>query len=143
MKKIFKGIIVLSLIILLSACKKYEPITYTKFTETFNNRDGYIVNNQTLRYENLFERYIEVVGNNNQFSYYEFKTEDDARKYITDNYKDRKKYSFKDKKDYIIVKCTDKMYFKAIQIDKTVIVGNSSIKKNKKEINSILKELGY
>lgn len=143
MKKIFKGIIVLSLIILLSACKKYEPITYTKFTETFNNRDGYIVNNQTLRYENLFERYIEVVGNNNQFAYYEFKTEEEARKYITDNYKDRKKYNFKDKKDYIIVKCTDKMYFKAIQIDKTVIVGNSSFKKNKKEINSILKELGY
>ena len=143
MKKIIKGILVLSLIVLLSACKKYEAITYTKFIEVFNNKPNYIVNNQTLRYENLFERYIEVVGNNNQFAYYEFKTEEDAKKYITDNYTDRKKYSFKDHKDYIIVKCTDKMFFKAIQIDKIVIVGNTNIKKNKNEINSILKELGY
>ena len=143
MKKIFKGILVLSLIVLLSACKNYEPITYTKFTEEFINRDGYIVNNQTLRYEDQFERYVEVVGNNNQFSYYEFKTDEEARKYITDNYKNRKKYSFKDRKDYIIVKCTDKMYFKAIQTGKTVIVGNTIIKKNKREINRILKELGY
>ena len=130
MKKIIKGILVLSLIILLSACKNYEPITYTKFTETFSNRDGYIVNNQTLRYEN-------------QFAYYEFKTDEEARQYITDNYKNRSKYSFKDKKDYIIVKCNNKMYFKAIQVGKTVIVGNTSIKKNKKEVNKILKELGY
>ena len=143
MKKIIKGILVLSLIVLLSACKKYEPITYTKFMENFNNRDGYIVNNQTLRYEDQFERYIEVVGNNNQFAYYEFKTDEEARQYITDNYKNRSKYSFKDKKDYIIVKCTNKMYFKAIQVGKTVIVGNTSIKKNKKEVNKILKELGY
>lgn len=143
MKKIIKGIIALCLIVLLSACKNYEPITYTKFTETFSNRDGYIVNNQTLRYENQFERYIEVVGNNNQFAYYEFKTDEEARQYITDNYKNRSKYSFKDKKDYIIVKCTNKMYFKAIQVGKTVIVGNTSIKKNKKEVNKILKELGY
>ena len=143
MKKILKGLFIFSLIIIISGCKKYEPITYTKFTETFNNKNGYIVNNQTLRYENLFERYIEVVGNNNQFAYYEFKTEDEARKYIADNYKDRRKYSYKDKKEYIIVKCTDKMYFRAIQVDKIVIVGNTNIKKNRHEINKILKELGY
>lgn len=143
MKKIIKGLFIFSIMFILCACKKYEPITYTKFMEEFNNKEGYIVNNQTLRYENLFERYIEVVGNNNQFSYYEFKTEDDARKYITDNYKDRKKYSFKDKKKYILVKCTDKMYFKAIQVDKIVIIGNTNIKSNKKEINNILKNLGY
>ena len=143
MKKILKGIIVLSLIVLLSACKKYEPITYTKFTETFNNKENYIVNNQTLRYENLFERYIEVVGNNNQFAYYEFKTPEEAKKYITDNYKDRRKYRFKERENYIEVKCTDKMYFRAIQVDKIVIVGNTNVKKNRSEINKILKELGY
>lgn len=143
MKKILKGLFIICLIIIICGCKKYEAITYTKFTEVFNNKNGYIVNNQTLRYENLFERYIEVVGNNNQFAYYEFKTEEEARKYITDNYKGRRKYHFRNKKNYITVKCTDKMYFRAIQVDKIVIVGNTNIKKNKREINSILKELGY
>ena len=143
MKKILKGIMVLCLIILLSACKKYEAITYTKFSEVFNNKEGYIVNNQTLRYENKFERYIEVVGNNNQFSYYEFKTSEEARQYLIDNYKEQKKFHLKVRDDYITVKCTDKMYFRAIQVDKIVIVGNTNVKKNKGEINKILKELGY
>ena len=39
----------------------------------------------------LFKRFEEASGDNIQFIYYEFKTEEDARKYLSDNYKNRKK----------------------------------------------------
>ena len=35
------------------------------------------------------------------------------------------------------------MYFYAIQIDKTIIIGDSPNKKNKREIKKVFKELGY
>lgn len=144
MKRILKGLFLINLVIILCACSKnYDSITYTKFMEEFNNKKEYIVNNQSLRYENQFDRYIEAVGNNNQFSYFEFENEEKARTYVIDNYKNRKKYSFKDKGKYIEVRCTDNMYFRLIQIDKIVILGNSNLKSNKKEINKLLKELGY
>lgn len=144
MKKILKGLIFIFTIIIITGCtKNYSSITYTKFNEVLNEQKGYMVSNQTNKYADKFERCLEAVGNNNQFLYYEFKTTEQAKKYIEDNYKGRKKYRFKDKKKYITVKCTKDMYFYAIQIDKSVIIGSSNIKKNKKEIKTIFKALGY
>ena len=98
MKKILKGLFLLLFIVLLSACTKdYKAITYTKFIETFNDESGYLVNNSTSSFEDRFERFIEAAGKNNQFIFYEFKTEKDARQYAVENYKYRKNYSFKDK----------------------------------------------
>lgn len=144
MKKILKGLFVLLFIFLLSACKKdYKSITYTKFIETFQSEREYLVNNETSILDNKFERFIEASGKNNLFVFYEFKTEEDARNYVSLNYKNKKYFSYKDKKDYIIVKNTKNQYFYLIQTDKTVIIGSSDIKSNKKEIKRMFKKLGY
>ena len=144
MKRIITAVIIVISVFVLSGCNRnYDAITYTKFNEIFKEKKDYNIINQTLKYEDRFERCLEASGKNIQFLYYEFKTEEEARNYISDNYKNRKKYKFKDKKNYIIVKCTNKMYFYAVQVDKIVIVGDSPIKKNKKEIKKIFKELGY
>ena len=144
MKRIIMVVGILLCGIFLAGCSRnYNSITYTKFTETFKNKNDYLVINQTLKYEDKFERCIEANGKNIQFIYYEFKTEKEARKYMKDNYSNRNKYSYKDRKKYITVKCTDNMYFYVIQIDSTIIVGNSSVKNNRKEIKHIFKELGY
>ena len=144
MKRIITAVIIVISVFVLSGCNRnYDAITYTKFNEIFKEKKDYNIINQTLKYEDRFERCLEASGKNIQFLYYEFKTEEEARNYISDNYKNRKKYKFKDKKNSIIVKCTNKMYFYAVQVDKIVIVGNSPIKKNKKEIKKIFKELGY
>ena len=144
MKKILKGLFVLLFIFLLSACTKdYKSITYTKFIETFQSEREYLVNNETSILDNKFERFIEASGKNNLFVFYEFKTEEDAKNYVSLNYKNKKYFSYKDKKDYIIVKNTKNQYFYLIQIDKTVIIGSSDIKSNKKEIKRMFKKLGY
>ena len=144
MKRIITAVIIVISVFVLSGCNRnYDAITYTKFNEIFKEKKDYNIINQTLKYEDRFERCLEASGKNIQFLYYEFKTEEEARNYISDNYKNRKKYKFNDKKNSIIVKCTNKMYFYAVQVDKIVIVGDSPIKKNKKEIKKIFKELGY
>ena len=144
MKKILKGLFVLLFIFLLSACTKdYKSITYTKFIETFQSEREYLVNNETSILDNKFERFIEASGKNNLFVFYEFKTEEDAKNYVSLNYKNKKYFSYKDKNNYIIVKNTKNQYFYLIQIDKTVIIGSSDIKSNKKEIKRMFKKLGY
>ena len=144
MKRVIEGIFIFIFIIILTGCSKnYKAITYTKFNEVFKENNDYLIVNQTLKYEDRFERCIEASGNNNQFIFYEFRTEEEAKNYIKDNYYKRKKYHYRNKESYITVKNTDNMYFYAIQIDKTVIVGNSPMKKNGKEIRNIFKKLGY
>lgn len=144
MKRIILVVVLIISFLFVTGCtKNYKPITYTRFNEVFKTKSDYMIVNQTLKYEDRFERCLEANGQNVQFMYYEFKTKDDAVKYITDNYKGRKKYRFKNKKEYITVKCKDNMYFYAIQIDKIVIVGNSPLKTNKKVIKQTFKELGY
>lgn len=144
MKRIITGVFVFIFIFILTGCTKdYKAITYTRFNEVFKENNNYLIVNQTLKYEDRFERCIEASGKNIQFIFYEFKTDEEARTYMKDNYYKRRKYRYRDKKNYITVKNTDNMYFYAIQIDKTVIVGNSPIKGNSKEIKSIFNKLGY
>lgn len=144
MKKIFKGLFVLLFIFLLSACTKdYKPITYTKFIETFKAEEGYLVNNATSALEDKFERYIEASGKNNQFIFYEFKTEKDAKEYVKLNYTKNKYYKYSDKGSYSTVKKTKYGYFYLVQVDKIVLIGDTDIKANKKEINRMFKKLGY
>lgn len=144
MKKILKGLFLLLFVFLLTACtKNYKAITYTTFIETFQSEADYLVNNETSMFDDKFERYIEASGKNNQFIFYEFKTEEDAKNYVSVNYSNQKGYKYKAKKNYTIVKNTKKRYFYLIQVDKTVLIGNSDIKANKKEINRMFKKLGY
>ena len=140
MKRILLVVAIFLSVLLLSGCvKNYKPITYTKFNEVFKDKSNFLIINQTLKYEDKFERCLEASGDNIQFIYYEFKTEEDARKYLSDNYKNRKKYRYKERKNNITVKCTDKMYFYAVQAGNTVIVSNSPDKKNRRTIKKIFK----
>lgn len=144
MKRIIKVFLAILVVSFMTGCKKdYNAITYTKFVETFRDRQGFLVNNQSLKYEETFERCFEAASDNVQFLYFEFKDDNAAKEYITKNYANRKKYKFHNKGNYITVKCTNGMYFYAIQIDKTIIIGDSQVKKNRKEIKKIFKELGY
>ena len=144
MKKILKGLFLLLFIVLLSACTKdYKAITYTKFIEVFKAEEGYLVNNETSIVDDKFNRYIEASGKNNQFIFYEFDTEKAARNYVKLNYKNKDGFKYKDKIDYITVKSTKDRYFYLLQVDKTIIIGNTEIKSNKKEINRMFKKLGY
>lgn len=139
MKKILKGLFILLFIILLSACTKdYKEISYTKFIDTFQE-EGYLVNDSYK--DDRYARYIEASGKSSQFIFYEFESEEEARKYVKEDYSNKKYYTYKDKKDYITVKCKKDRYFYLVQIGKTVIVGNT--KSNKKEINRMMKKLGY
>ena len=78
MKRIIKVTMILLICFVFSGCKsKYNAITYTKFNETFKNKTDYITNNLTIKYEDRFERCLEAAGKNNQFLFYEFKTEEE------------------------------------------------------------------
>lgn len=144
MKRIITVVAIFIFSLFLTGCtKNYKPITYTKFNEVFKDKNDFMIVNQTLKYQDRFERCIEASGKNIQFIYYEFKTEEEAREYLSENYKGRKKYRYKSNKKYSTVKCKDNMYFEAVQVDKIVLVGNSPMKANKKIIKGIFKELGY
>lgn len=144
MKRIITVVAIFIFSLFLTGCtKNYKPITYTKFNEVFKDKNDFMIVNQTLKYQDRFERCIEASGKNIQFIYYEFKTEEEAREYLSENYKDRKKYRYKSNQKYSTVKCKDNMYFEAVQVDKIVLVGNSPMKANKKIIKGIFKELGY
>ena len=144
MKRILMVVMLIIISLFFTGCtNNYKPITYTRFNEVFKNKNNFMIINQTLKYQDRFERCIEASGNNIQFIYYEFKTTEDAVNYLKDNYKGRKKYRYKSNNKVSTVKCKDNMYFEAVQVDKIVIVGNSPLKVNKKIIKSIFKELGY
>ena len=143
MKRI-KYIFVLTIgVLLLSGCKSnFEAVTYSKFIEEFNNTN-YYVNDDTLKYENLFERYIAVSGKNTEFTFYEFKTDTDAKEYVEKNYKDNDMYKYKEYDDYVIVKSSKNKYFYGVLADKIFVVGQTSNKSYKSEVNKMMKELGY
>ena len=143
MKRIISVVLILCSLFLTACSKNYDSITYTRFIETFKDKEGYIVNNESIKYEDRFERYLVSSNNKVQFLYYEFKNEKEAKEYVSINYKNRKKYKYKSSKNNIIVKCTSGMYFYLIQSDKMVLIGNAQNKSDKREVKRILKELGY
>ena len=129
---------------LLTGCtKNYISMPYTKFVETFNKKEGYIVKDITLTTGSVFERAYLAGVEDIQFVYYEFKSTEEARNYVKENYYDRKNYSYDDKGSYITVNCTDAMYFNLVQVDKMVLEGVSDNYSDKGTINGIFKELGY
>ena len=144
MKRVFGVFLIIISIIVLTGCtKNYKAITYTNFIEFFNKKANFIVDNQTLKYEDKFERFIEVSGENTEFTYIEFKSEEAARKYMIDNYQSLKEYKLKDKEKYMTVEYKINKYMRIIQIDKIVIYGQTPVASNKKEVKKIFKELGY
>lgn len=144
MKKNFKKIITLLLgIIILSGCtKEYKKLSYIDYNEYFNNKADYITIDHSS--ENGLEiiRDLEAGNGTIQIMYLEFINDEEAEKYIKQNYIENN-YKAKIKDNYTYIKNTKSKYFKLYKVDNVILYAVSDNKKDKKEINNILKDLGY
>lgn len=144
MKRIFKIILAIGLVFILTGCgKSYEKLSYTDYQEYFNKKDGYIILNKTSNYDIQIRRYYEAGDGNVQIYYIEYAKEEDAIDYIKNTYNNLEGYKVKLKDNYSYVKSTKDKYQKIYRVDNVIINALSLDKKYKKDINNILKDLGY
>ena len=78
---------------------------------------SYSVTDKSLSYEGIYERYISASKEGSLFLFIEFEDKAAAEKYMENNYKDEKGYSYKKEKDYIVVTNSKNGYVKIVQID--------------------------
>lgn len=143
MKRILKIFSVLFFVILLSGCNKnLEKVSYTDYNEYFNSKDGYTILDKSSDYDLSVIRYLEAGNGNVQVFFTEYQKTEDAKKEIEDLYKNQKNYKFKEKDNYAYVKNTKGTYFKLYRVD-NVVINAVADKKYKKEVNKVLKDLGY
>lgn len=143
-KRILFTLIIFVSVVILSGCgKKYSSITYSRFTEKMSDELNYSVKDESLSYEGKFEREISAAKGDVVFIFYEFKTDKDAKKYMENNYKKRKFYSYKSNDEYSTVKYTKTGYLYIVQVDNIVIAGSTEKDSSKNEIKKVFKELGY
>ena len=143
MKRIVKIFSVLFFVILLSGCNKnLEKVSYTDYNEYFNSKDGYTILDKSSDYDLSVIRYLEAGNGNVQVFFTEYQKTEDAKKEIEDLYKNQKNYKFKEKDNYTYVKNTKGTYFKLYRVD-NVVINAVADKKYKKEVNKVLKDLGY
>ena len=143
MKRILKIFSVLFFVILLSGCNKnLEKVSYTDYNEYFNSKDGYKILDKSSDYDLSVIRYLEAGNGNVQVFFTEYQKTEDAKKEIEDLYKNQKNYKFKEKDNYTYVKNTKGTYFKLYRVD-NVVINAVADKKYKKEVNRVLKDLGY
>ena len=136
MKRILKIFSVLFFVVILSGCNKnLEKVSYTDYNEYFNSKDGYIILDKSSDYGSSVIRYLEAGNGNIQVFFTEYQKEEDAKKEIEDLYKNQKNYKFN-------VKNTKGTYFKLYRVD-NVVINAVADKKYKKEVNKVLKDLGY
>jgi len=142
-KRILKIFSVLFFVILLSGCNKdLEKVSYTDYNEYFNSKDGYTILDKSSDYDLSVIRYLEAGNGNVQVFFTEYQKTEDAKKEIEDLYKNQKNYKFKEKDNYTYVKNTKGTYFKLYRVD-NVVINAVADKKYKKEVNKVLKDLGY
>ena len=143
MKRILKIFSVLFFVVLLSGCNKnLEKVSYTDYNEYFNSKDGYTILDKSSDYDLSVIRYLEAGNGNVQVFFTEYQKAEDAKKEIEDLYKNQKNYKFKEKDNYTYVKNTKGTYFKLYIVD-NVVINAVADKKYKKEVNKVLKDLGY
>lgn len=143
MKRILKIFSVLFFVILLSGCNKnLEKVSYTDYNEYFNSKDGYTILDKSSDYDLSVIRYLEAGNGNVQVFFTEYQKTENAKKEIEDLYKNQKNYKFKEKDNYTYVKNTKGTYFKLYRVD-NVVINAVADKKYKKEVNKVLKDLGY
>jgi len=142
-KRILKIFSVLFFVVLLSGCNKnLEKVSYTDYNEYFNSKDGYTILDKSSDYDLSVIRYLEAGNGNVQVFFTEYQKTEDAKKEIEDLYKNQKNYKFKEKDNYTYVKNTKGTYFKLYRVD-NVVINAVADKKYKKEVNKVLKDLGY
>jgi hypothetical protein len=144
MKKVLvKLSVILMFVFIFTGCTKdYKKLSYTTYDEYFNNKTGYKTIDHSSERGTEIIRDLEAGNGTIQIMYLEFKTEDYANDYIKE-YFDASSYKKKVKDDVTIIKNTNDKYFKLYKIDNVIVYGLSSEKKDKGEINKILKDLGY
>lgn len=143
MKRILKIFSVLFFVVILSGCNKdLEKVSYTDYNEYFNSKDGYTILDKSSDYDLSVTRYLEAGNGNVQVFFTEYQKTEDAKKEIEDLYKNQKNYKFKEKDNYTYVKNTKGTYFKLYRVD-NVVINAVADKKYKKEVNKVLKDLGY
>ena len=143
MKKILKIFILIITVITLSGCGEINKVTYTKFNEYFSNKDGYDIINNTDKYDIDIRKYIEAGNGNVQIFYIEFANKKYANDYVKKIYKADKNYRVKYADGCTYIKTTKNKYEKAYKIDNTLVIGSTTNKKYKRDVNKILKDLGY
>lgn len=141
MRKLFKFIFVFIFIILFSGCmKNYKKLSYTEYNEYFNNKNGYIILDHSSDYGVDIIRNLEAGNGKIQVIYMEFSDEKTAKKYIDLTYYN---YKIKEKDNYTIIKSNKGKYFRLYRVENVIVYAQSEDKSNKKEIKSILKDLGF
>lgn len=145
MNKILKKVLIIVVgILLLAGCSKdYKKLSYTTYNEYFNKKDGYIIIDHSNNYGLEVIRSLEAGNGTIQVIYIEFKDSAEADNYIKNSYETNENYKINKKDKYTVVKSTKGKYFKLYKVDNVLVYGTSQDKKDKKEINSILKDLGY
>lgn len=143
MNRFFKFIIVLVILALTGCNKNYEKVSYTDYQEYFNNKSGYIIQDHSSEYEINIRRYLEAGNGNVQVYYIEYAKEEDAIEYIEKFYLEKDGYKVKLNDKYSYVKSTKDKYQKVYRVNNVIIDALTLDKKYKKEVNNILKDLGY
>lgn len=144
MKRILCTFLIVLSVLLLCACKKdISPITYKRFTAKMSDDLSYSVTDKSLSYEGVYERYISASKEGSLFLFFEFESEDEAIKYMKDNYSEAKNYSYKTNKDSIVVTNSKGGYIKIIQVGNVVISGSTEESQYKSDVKKAFKELGY
>lgn len=145
MKKIIKKVLIITCAVLvLAGCSKdYKKLSYTTYNEYFNKKSDYITIDHSNDYGLNVVRSLESGNGTVQIMYIEFSDEKEADNYIENSYENDKNYKVTKKDNYTIVKSSKGKYFKLYKVDNVIVYGISLEKKDKKEINSILKDLGY
>ena len=145
MNKILKKVLVITgaVLLLVGCTKNYKKLAYTTYNEYFNSKDGYTIIDHSNNYGLEVIRSVEAGNGTIQIMYTEYKDSKEADTYIKNAYGSNKNYKINKKDKYTIVKSTKGRYFKLYKVDNVIVYGTSQDKKDKKEINSILKDLGY
>ena len=143
MKRILKIFSVLFFVILLSGCNKdLEKVSYTDYNEYFNSKDGYTILDKSSDYDLSVIRYLEAGNGNVQVFFTEYQKTEDAKKEIEDLYKNQINYKLKENDTYSYVIISKRTYFLLFRVD-NVVINAVADKKYKKEVNKVLKDLGY
>ena len=144
MKKILKITLTIFVIFIMAGCgKSYEKLTYTDYMEYFNKKQGYTIQDNSKYYDIDIRKYYEAGNGKVQILYIEYAKNEDAVKYIEESYLDKKDYKVKLNDDYSYVKSTKDKYLKIYRVDNVIISVMALDKEYKKDVNNILKDLGY
>ena len=144
MKRLFKIFIIIFSVILMTGCaKKIDKLSYASFNEFFSGKDNYEIKDRTKNFDINIRKYIEAGNGKIQILYIEFANEKYADDYINTYYKKSENTKIKKYKTYTYIKSNKNVYMKSYKVDNVIVTGISTDKKNKKQLNKILKELGY